>query len=114
MLLFSELSRVGADISTALWSGGVLRASPATVRDVHVSFFKAGANIATTSSYQLTVPGVAAVGSDEPELEFVALLRRSVDVACEARDIVCSLDSASAGSVTPRLVSVRPVLCSES
>lgn len=76
-----------------LWSSEVLRNAPDVVQAVHLDFFRAGADIATTSSYQLSVTGLAACGSGDPEAEFDELLRRSVDVACEARRIMLEDES---------------------
>ena len=37
---------------------------PAAIEDVHLAYFRAGAQVATTASYQATVPGFAAAGLD--------------------------------------------------
>ena len=81
--LATELERRGCDLHDPLWSAKVLLEQPAVIRDVHRDYFAAGANIATTASYQATPQGFAARGFSEREaLELVAL---SVRLADEAR-----------------------------
>ena len=81
--LATELERRGCDLNDPLWSAKVLLEQPGLIRDVHRDYFAAGANIATTASYQATPQGFAARGiSAEAALELVAL---SVRLADEAR-----------------------------
>ena len=79
--LATELERRGHDLSSRLWSARLLADDPAAVRDVHHAFFAAGAELATTASYQASVDGLAAHGLDAG-----AMLRRSVELARQARD----------------------------
>jgi homocysteine S-methyltransferase len=51
---------------------------------VHRAFFRAGADIATTASYQASFDGLAARGVDRAEAE--RLLRRSVELARDAAE----------------------------
>lgn len=74
--LGTHLERRGQDISGALWSARVLAEEPGEVRAAHADFFAAGAQIATTCSYQVTFEGC---GQDTQ-----ALLGRSVRLAREA------------------------------
>ena len=62
--LSTELEARGHDVSTALWSARLLRDDPAAVVAAHAAFAAAGAQVATTASYQATVPGFAAAGMD--------------------------------------------------
>jgi len=58
--LASELEEQGADLGSHLWSAAML-ASPTQsrrIRDVHEAFYRAGADIAITASYQV-LPGCA-------------------------------------------------------
>ncbi|WP_457948902.1 homocysteine S-methyltransferase [Pseudarthrobacter sp. alpha12b] len=81
--LATELERRGCDLNDPLWSAKVLLEQPGLIREVHRDYFAAGANIATTASYQATPQGFAARGLSEQEaLELVAL---SVRLADEAR-----------------------------
>ena len=50
----------------------------------HREFFTAGAEVATTASYQVSFQGFGAEGADRDEVE--RLLRRSVELAAAARD----------------------------
>ncbi|KAF7837950.1 homocysteine S-methyltransferase 3-like [Senna tora] len=52
---------------------------------VHLDYLDAGANIIITASYQATIEGFEAKGYSREEAE--SALRRSVQVACEARQI---------------------------
>ncbi|SFB45398.1 homocysteine S-methyltransferase [Amycolatopsis marina] len=84
--LATELEARGHDLSGALWSARLLRDAPEEIVAAHAAFFAAGAEIAITASYQASFPGFAAAGIGHDET--VALLRRSVEVARQARDQV--------------------------
>ncbi|KAL5541518.1 hypothetical protein UlMin_009228 [Ulmus minor] len=90
----TELERHGADLNDPLWSAKCLISSPHLVRRVHLDYLDAGANIIITGSYQATVQGFEAKGFTKEEGE--SLLRKSVEIACEAREIYydrCTKDS---------------------
>lgn len=80
--LSTELERAGHDISADLWSAALLRDAPDAARDAHRAFFEAGAQVATTASYQASFEGFAAVGVGAEGV--AALLHRSVDLARQA------------------------------
>lgn len=82
--LATELERRGHDLSDDLWSARLLRDDPAEIRDVHLAFFRAGAQVATTASYQASFEGFAAAGV--PAAEAAALMRASVALARSAAD----------------------------
>lgn len=82
--LGTELGATGCDVTGTLWSGQLLLDEPAVVEAVHARFFAAGAQVATTASYQLSFDGLASIGVDRAGAE--ALFRRSVAVASAARD----------------------------
>src|SRR5437762_2470811 len=86
--LATELERRGADLRDPLWSANLLLENPALIRQVHYDYFAAGANVATTSSYQATIPGLMRRGLDREQAADV--LRLSVTLACEARDLYWS------------------------
>ncbi len=71
-------------MSSDLWSARILLEDPDEVRAAHAEFFAAGAQVATTASYQVSYEGLAAVGRDAAETDEV--LARSVRLAAEARD----------------------------
>jgi homocysteine S-methyltransferase len=79
--LSTELESRGHDVTSALWSARLLRDDPAAVVAAHAAFAAAGAQVATTASYQATLPGFAAAGIDADEAR--ALLARSVALARE-------------------------------
>ncbi|XP_077245355.1 homocysteine S-methyltransferase 2-like [Tasmannia lanceolata] len=55
------------------------------MKQVHLDYLEAGANIIITASYQATIQGFESKGLSREESE--SLLKRSVELACEARDI---------------------------
>ncbi|XP_060179181.1 homocysteine S-methyltransferase 2-like [Lycium barbarum] len=83
--LATELERHGADLNDPLWSAKCLVSSPHLIRRVHLDYLEAGANIIISASYQATLQGFEAKGISREEGE--ALLKRSVEIACEARNI---------------------------
>ncbi len=88
--LATELERRGHDLSSALWSARLLRDEPAALVGVHRAFLDAGAEVATTASYQASFEALG----DETEV----LLRRSVELAREAcADAPDALVAASVG-----------------
>lgn len=58
-------------------------AKPQLIRDVHLDYFRAGAQVAITASYQATPAGFAARGLDETQSR--ALIAKSVTLASNAR-----------------------------
>jgi homocysteine S-methyltransferase len=79
--LATELEARGYDLTSALWSARLLADDPAALRDVHRAYFAAGAEVATTASYQASPAALATRGLD-PE----TMLRRSVELGQQARD----------------------------
>src|SRR3954466_10972302 len=79
--LSTELEARGHDVSSALWSARLLRDDPGAVVAAHAAFGAAGAQVATTASYQATFPGFAAAGIDAGQAR--VLLDRSVQLARE-------------------------------
>jgi homocysteine S-methyltransferase len=82
--LATELEARGNDLSDSLWSARLLLDAPEQIRDAHLAFFRAGAVIATSASYQASFEGFARRGLDGRDA--AALMRRSVELAREARD----------------------------
>lgn len=81
--LATELEARGHDLSDRLWSARLLLTDPGAIEDVHLAYFRAGATVATTASYQATIPGFAAAGLDEAAA--LEAIRRSVTLAANAR-----------------------------
>jgi homocysteine S-methyltransferase len=92
--LSTELEAHGHDVSSALWSARLLRDDPAAIVEAHAAFAAAGAQVATTASYQATFEGFAAAGIDRREAE--RLMELSVILAREVQG-----DGWVAGSVGP-------------
>lgn len=84
--LATELEARGHDLSDDLWSARLLVDSPDEIVAVHEAFYRAGADIATSASYQASFDGFAARGIARSEAEH--LLIRSVELARTARDNV--------------------------
>lgn len=82
--LATELERRGADLNDPLWSAKVLLETPALIQQVHYDYFHAGANVATTASYQATFAGFAQRGLNPQQA--ADLMRLSVQLARSARD----------------------------
>jgi homocysteine S-methyltransferase len=78
----TELERRGHDLSDDLWSARLLRDDPDEVVATHLAFYRAGAQVATTASYQASFEGFAAHGLSR--LEAATLMRSSVALAREA------------------------------
>jgi len=97
--LATELEARGHDLSDPLWSAKLLADAPREIVAVHAAYFRAGATIATTASYQASFEGFAAHGIDRHEA--TGLLRRSVELATAARDEAGAGDLRVAASVGP-------------
>src|SRR5918993_1371226 len=82
--LATELERRGCDLRDELWSAKILLEQPEIIKQVHLDYFKAGADCAITASYQASVEGFAKRGLSPREA--IDLIQRSVQLAREARD----------------------------
>jgi homocysteine S-methyltransferase len=69
--LATQLESQGCNINNPLWSASVIEGNPQAIVDAHRAYLEAGAEIIITASYQATHP---------------ELLRRSVELAIQARD----------------------------
>lgn len=86
--LATELERRGADLRHELWSARMLIEDPALIREVHLDFLRAGADIIATASYQASTAGFESAGLDTQTSERAML--SSVDLACQAREAFLS------------------------
>jgi homocysteine S-methyltransferase len=82
--LATELEARGHDLSDRLWSARLLLTEPEAIEEVHLAYFRAGARVATTASYQASVEGFAAAGLDRDTA--LRAIGRSVELASRARD----------------------------
>ncbi|KAJ0974094.1 hypothetical protein J5N97_016059 [Dioscorea zingiberensis] len=108
--LATELEAHGADLKDPLWSAKCLFSCPDLIRKVHLEYLEAGADILITASYQATIQGFESRGFSTEESE--AFLRRSVEIAFEARDIYykkyslssCAQDGTKIASNKPQVL----------
>ena len=82
--LATELERLGADLNDPLWSAKVLAEAPHLIERVHYDYFQAGADVATTATYQATFEGFARRGIGKKAA--ADLMSTSVGLARDARD----------------------------
>lgn len=97
--LATELERRGADLVDPLWSAKYLVEQPELIRRVHREYFNAGADVATTATYQATFEGFARRGFDRAAA--ANLMRSAVTLAVEARDDFWALPSNRKGRLRP-------------
>jgi homocysteine S-methyltransferase len=97
--LATELERRGCDLKDDLWSAKILLEQPEIIKQVHLDYFKAGADCAITASYQATVEGFQKWGLNETES--IDLIQKSVRLAIEARDEFWSDPANHAGRPKP-------------
>ncbi|KZP69392.1 homocysteine S-methyltransferase [Enterobacter cloacae subsp. dissolvens] len=80
----TELEARGCNLADNLWSAKVLMENPELIREVHLDYYRAGAQVAITASYQATPAGFAARGLDEAQSR--TLIGKSVELARKARE----------------------------
>jgi homocysteine S-methyltransferase len=80
----TELERKGANLNHPLWSARLLVENPSLIRQVHLDYLEAGADIITTSSYQASFSGFKKQGYSKEKA--VELLLLSTGVAIDARE----------------------------
>ena len=86
----TELEKRGADLNHVLWSAKLLSENPSLIREVHMDYLKAGADIITTASYQASYDGFDSQGySREKSTE---LLMLSSSLAIRAREEAIKLN----------------------
>ncbi|USS86998.1 homocysteine S-methyltransferase [Fructilactobacillus cliffordii] len=94
----TELEKRGVKTNDALWSANAPLTDPDAIYDVHASYFRAGAEIAITDTYQANVAAFAKVGIEKEAA--LDLIRLGVRLAQQARDNV-KPDGLVAGCVGP-------------
>ena len=83
--LATELEARGFSVDDPLWSAKALFERPNLVREIHLDYLRAGADVLTSASYQATIAGFMRRGFTAEEA--AEMLRRSVRLAQEARDL---------------------------
>jgi homocysteine S-methyltransferase len=97
--LATELERRGADINDPLWSAKCLIECPALIRNVHLDYFLAGADVATTATYQASFEAFSRRGI--PRRQAAALLCDAVALAAAARDEFWGREANRLGRLRP-------------
>jgi S-methylmethionine-dependent homocysteine/selenocysteine methylase len=100
--LSNQLEAQGQDLRDALWSARLLAEDPAQITAAHDAYYRAGAQVVITSSYQASFPGFAARGIGRDEA--AALLRRSVELARDAQAAAAARDAQQGRAATERWV----------
>ena len=83
--LATELEARGADLNHPLWSAKLLTEDPLMIRQVHLDYLNAGANVITTASYQASFIGFEKQGYSKADA--IELMQLSVKLAIDAREI---------------------------
>jgi homocysteine S-methyltransferase len=97
--LATELERRGANLQDPLWSAKCLIEQPNLIKDVHFDYFRAGADVATTATYQASFEAFARRGLGRDAAE--NMMRRAVTLAAAARDDFWGGESLRAGRLRP-------------
>jgi homocysteine S-methyltransferase len=80
---------------------------------VHLDYLEAGADIILTASYQATIQGFEAKGFSREEGE--TFLRKSVEIACQARTVYYErCHNASGSNKEGKIIKPRPILVAAS
>ncbi|MEU2425662.1 homocysteine S-methyltransferase [Streptomyces sp. NPDC007851] len=78
----NQLASAGHDLGDGLWSARLLADRPDAVSDAHLAYFRAGADVAITASYQATFEGFGRRGIARDEA--ARLLALSVELGRDA------------------------------
>ena len=95
----TALEHLGADLNSELWTAMTLARQPELVRQVHIDYFRAGADCGITCSYQATVPGLMKHGFTEREAE--ETVANAVRIFLEAREQWWREEGEAAGRAWP-------------
>ena len=95
----TALEKMGLDLNHRLWTAKALAENPDMVKQVHMDYFRAGADCGITCSYQASIPGLKSSGYTEEEAE--NLIRLSVELFLEARDEWWEKEGRAAGRTWP-------------
>jgi homocysteine S-methyltransferase len=81
--LATELEVRGADLNHALWSAKLLNENPELIKQVHLDYLHAGANVITTATYQASFLGFENQGYTKEAA--IRLMQLSLNIAADAR-----------------------------
>ncbi len=97
--LATELEQRGAKLDDPLWSAKLLLDNPDMIRQLHIDYLDAGADVIISASYQATFEGLAQRGIAHKQA--ADLMRFSVQLAMEARDEFWTQSKNHAGRQRP-------------
>lgn len=103
-----ELMARSAKEPTPLWATQTMLDSPELVEEIHLDYFRAGADIATTNSYAIHRDRLKNLAIED---QFEALHINACEMACRARDT--HGQGKIAGAIGPTGASYRPELALE-
>ena len=101
-----EILKRSGDIATPLWSTKVMMDKPTIVDEVHRSYFKSGATVATTNTYPVLYDRLKRVGLEDDRFKLWDI---AVNSALSARDEHGY--GKVAASIGPLIASYRPDIC---
>ena len=93
----TELQRMGVPMSADTWSGLAAISHPDILRELHVRYLKAGAEVITANTYAAAPQHVAAAGFGDRARE---INMRSAEIALHARDAAAEGPAWVAGSLS--------------
>jgi S-methylmethionine-dependent homocysteine/selenocysteine methylase len=103
----TELQRRGANTLLPLWSAEALVLSPDLVRQIHVEYINAGADIITANTFRTTRRTFVRTGLPDRSMR---LTITALDIARQARDAFPRREILVAGSMAPLEDCYRPEL----
>ena len=95
----TALEQLGCNLNDRLWTARVLADHPELVKEVHLQYLRAGADLHISASYQATIQGLIENGYSLEEAEEV--IRRSVRMFKEARSEWWEAEGREAGRNWP-------------
>ncbi|MCR4690042.1 MAG: homocysteine S-methyltransferase [Lachnospiraceae bacterium] len=95
----SEVERRGFEVKDKLWSAKALAERPELLEQVHYDYFKAGADVGITATYQASLAGFTENGYSAADAE--KYIRRAVQIVKSARDRLYNELSREEKSVRP-------------
>ena len=97
--LATELERRGANLDDPLWSAMCAIEQTDLIREVHLDYFRAGADVATAATYQASFEGFARRGIERDGA--AQLMQGTVALAAAARDEFWASEANRAGRLRP-------------
>lgn len=93
----TEIEKRGVPQLDGAWNGGGALTHPDVLRQVHIDYIKAGAEIIIANTFATHLSALREAGADQ---DFEALNRRGVELAIEAREVTGASDVLVAGGMS--------------